>query len=153
MNPDTVTCDMVFALQQKDHPKFKRKGEDLFVEHTLSLSEALCGFQFVLTRPDGRQLLIKSNTGEVVKPDSFKAINDEGMPLYQRPFMKGGKMYIHFTVEFPGSLSADQLKALEAILPPKPICQPTDIELDEFPLAKLVGGLTTPRHSRRYDPL
>lgn len=58
----------MLILQQKDHPKFKRKGDDLFVEHTLSLTEALCGFQFVLTHLDNRQLLIKSNPGEVVKP-------------------------------------------------------------------------------------
>ncbi|OMO77018.1 hypothetical protein COLO4_25394 [Corchorus olitorius] len=128
--PDTITGDIVFVLQQKDHPRFKRKGEDLFVEHTLSLTEALCGFQFVLTHLDGRQLLIKSQPGEVVKPDSFKAINDEGMPVYQRPFMKG-KLYIHFTVEFPDSLSPDQIKALEAILPQKPTSQLTDMELDE----------------------
>ncbi|KAI9107607.1 hypothetical protein K1719_021270 [Acacia pycnantha] len=95
--PETVTGDIVFVLQQKEHPKFKRKGEDLFVEHTLSLTEALCGFQFVLTHLDGRQLIIKSNPGEVVKPDSYKAINDEGMPMYQRPFMRG-KLYIHFTL-------------------------------------------------------
>ncbi|KAL0390688.1 UNVERIFIED_CONTAM: DnaJ protein [Sesamum calycinum] len=31
--------------------------------------------------------------------DSYKAINDEGMPMYQRPFMKG-KLYIHFNVDF-----------------------------------------------------
>lgn len=68
VQPDTVTGDIVFVLQQKEHPKFKRKGEDLFVEHTLSLTEALCGFQFVLTHLDGRQLLIKTNPGEVVKP-------------------------------------------------------------------------------------
>ncbi|MBA0829947.1 hypothetical protein Goarm_014510, partial [Gossypium armourianum] len=155
--PETVTGDIVFVLQQKDHPKFKRKGEDLFLEHTLSLTEALCGFQFVITHLDGRQLLIKSNPGEVVKPgkflevsnlkgifyqllgfkfvklvipDSCKAINDEGMPLYQRPFMKG-KLYIQFTVEFPDSLSPDQVKALEAILPPKPTSQLSDMELDE----------------------
>ncbi|KAK6247467.1 hypothetical protein QUC31_019032 [Theobroma cacao] len=128
--PDTITGDIVFVLQQKEHPKFKKKGEDLFVEHTLSLTEALCGFQFVLTHLDGRQLLIKSNSGEIVKPDSFKAINDEGMPLYQRPFMKG-KLYIHFTVDFPDSLSPDQVQALEAILPPKPTSQLTDMELDE----------------------
>ncbi|KAJ0083447.1 hypothetical protein Patl1_30235 [Pistacia atlantica] len=130
MKPDTVTGDIVFVLQQKEHPKFKRKGEDLFYEHTLSLTEALCGFQFVLTHLDGRQLLIKSSPGEVVKPDSFKAINDEGMPLYQRPFMKG-KLYIHFTVDFPDSLTPDQVKALAAVLPPKPSSELTDMELDE----------------------
>lgn len=66
--PDTVTGDIVFVLQQKEHPKFKRKGDDLFVEHTLSLTEALCGFQFILTHLDNRQLIIKSQPGEVVKP-------------------------------------------------------------------------------------
>lgn len=66
--PDTVTGDIVFVLQQKEHPKFKRKGDDIFYEHTLSLTEALCGFHFRLTHLDGRQLLIKSEPGEVVKP-------------------------------------------------------------------------------------
>ncbi|MBA0864547.1 hypothetical protein Goshw_004129 [Gossypium schwendimanii] len=146
--PDTVTGDIVFVLQQKDHPKFKRKGDDLFVEHTLTLTEALCGFHFILTHLDGRQLLIKTHHGEVVKPvvlmaiirlqmnpvhvfvDQFKAINDEGMPMYQRPFMRG-KLYIHFTVDFPDSLAPEQCKALEAVLPPRTSVQLTDMELDE----------------------
>lgn len=62
--------------------------------------------------------------------DQFKAINDEGMPMYQRSFMKG-KLYIHFTVDFPESLSPEQCKALESILPPRPSVQLTDMELDE----------------------
>ncbi|GMG98397.1 hypothetical protein Nepgr_000237 [Nepenthes gracilis] len=129
--PDTITGDIVFVLQQKDHSKFKRKGDDLFYEHTLSLTEALCGFRFILTHLDARQLLIKSNPGEVVKPDQFKAIDDEGMPIYQRPFMRG-KLYVHFTVEFPDSLSPEQVKALEAVLPQKSsMHQLTDMELDE----------------------
>ncbi|XP_057539234.1 dnaJ protein homolog [Amaranthus tricolor] len=128
--PDTVTGDIVFILQQKDHSKFKRKGDDLFYEHTLSLTQALCGFQFVLAHLDSRQLLIKSHPGEVVKPDSFKAINDEGMPMHQRPFMKGN-LYIHFTVEFPDTLTLDQCKSLEAVLPPKSSPQLTAMELDE----------------------
>ncbi|GAB2285621.1 hypothetical protein Dimus_020063 [Dionaea muscipula] len=129
-SPDTITGDIVFVLQQKDHSKFKRKGEDLFYEHTLSLAEALCGFKFTITHLDGRQLLIKSNPGEVVKPDQFKAIDDEGMPIYQRNFLRG-KLYIHFSVDFPESLSPDQVKALEAVLPAKPSMQLTDMELDE----------------------
>ncbi|KAF3508767.1 hypothetical protein F2Q69_00000918 [Brassica cretica] len=128
--PDTVTGDIVLVIQQKEHPKFKRKGNDLFVEHTLSLTEALCGFQFVLTHLDARQLLIKSSPGEVVQPDSYKAISDEGMPMHQRPFMKG-KLYIHFTVEFPESLSGDQTKAFEAVLPKPAESALSDMEIDK----------------------
>lgn len=62
--------------------------------------------------------------------DQFKAINDEGMPMYQRPFMKG-KLYIHFTVDFPDSLMPEECKNLEAVLPPKPKLQVSDMELDE----------------------
>lgn len=128
--PDTVTGDIVFVLQLKEHTKFKRKGDDLFYEHSLSLTEALCGFQFVLNHLDGRQLLIKSNPGEVIKPDQYKAIEDEGMPIYQRPFMKG-KLYIHFTIDFPDSLARDQCKALEAVLPPRSASRLMEMELDE----------------------
>nr|QEG03059.1 DnaJ protein 2-like isoform X1 [Cymbidium ensifolium] len=131
--PDTVTGDIVFVLQLKEHLRFKRKYDDLFVEHTLSLTESLCGFQFALTHLDGRQLLIKSNPGEVVKPGQSKAINDEGMPHHQRPFMKG-RLYIHFNVEFPdsGVLSLDQCKKLAAILPSsRTSTRMTDMELDE----------------------
>ncbi|KAI3968112.1 hypothetical protein MKW92_051839 [Papaver armeniacum] len=91
------------------------QGDDLTVEHKLSLTEALCGFQFALTHLDGRKLLIKSNPGEVTKPGSSKAVNDEGMPMYGRSFMKG-KLCINFTVDFPDSLTTEQSKALEGVL-------------------------------------
>jgi hypothetical protein len=71
LQPDTETGDIVFVLQLKDHPKFKRKGDDLFVQHTLTLTEALCGFQFPLTHLDGRQLLIKSIPGDIIKPGVY----------------------------------------------------------------------------------
>lgn len=74
MQPDTITGDIVFILQLKEHAKFKRKLDDLYVEHTLNLTEALCGFQFVLTHLDGRQLLVKSNPGEVIKPGNFPCL-------------------------------------------------------------------------------
>ncbi|PWA96259.1 DnaJ protein [Artemisia annua] len=127
--PDTVTRDIVFVLQQKEHPKFKRKGDDIFVEQTLSLTEALSGFQLILTHLDNRKLIIKSQLGEVVKPDQFKVVNYEGITMYQRPFVRG-KLYIHFTVEFPESFPK-QCKAQQGVLPPRPSMQMTDMELDE----------------------
>ncbi|PHT52770.1 DnaJ protein -like protein, partial [Capsicum baccatum] len=127
---DTATGDIFFVLHQKEHLRFKRKGEDLFVDHILTLIEALCGFQFILTHLDGRQLLIKSNPGEFFKPNQFKSINDEGMSVYQRPFMKG-KLYIHFIIEFPDSLSSEQVQALEVILPARSKSQYSEMELDD----------------------
>ena len=49
--------------------------------------------------------------------------------MHQRPFMKG-KLYIHFTVDFPDSLSPDQTKAIEAVLP-KAKADLSDMEIDE----------------------
>ncbi|KAA3475395.1 dnaJ protein-like protein 1-like [Gossypium australe] len=131
--PDTITGDIVFVLEQKKHPKFDRKfGDDLYVDHNLSLTEALCGFQFALTHLDGRQLLIKSNPGEVIKPGQYKAINDEGMPHHQRPFMKG-KLVIQFHVIFPesGVFSPEQCRKIESILPMRSSKHLTDMELDD----------------------
>ncbi|KAM7274427.1 hypothetical protein ACFE04_016293 [Oxalis oulophora] len=130
--PDTTTGDIVFIVQQKPHPSFKRRSADLYVEHTLSLTEALCGFQFSLTHLDGRQLLIKSNPGEIIKPDQYKAVNDEGMPDYQRPFIKG-RLYIQFKVVFPesGTLSPEQCRTLETILPQKTSKTLSDMEVEE----------------------
>jgi len=68
MHPDADAGDLVFVLQQQQHPEFKRKGADLFLERKISLVEALCGFEMEVTHLDGRKLLIKSPPGEVVKP-------------------------------------------------------------------------------------
>ncbi|KAL4353268.1 hypothetical protein GQ457_06G033070 [Hibiscus cannabinus] len=108
--PDTVTGDIVFVLQLKKHPKFKRiMDDDLQVEHNLSLTEALCGFQFALTHLDGRQLLMKSNPGEVIKPGQYKAINDEESEVF----------------------SPEQCRKMETILPMRPSKRLTDMELDD----------------------
>lgn len=130
--PDTITGDIVFIVQLKEHPKFKRKYDDLYVEHNLTLTEALCGFQFVLTHLDGRQLLVKSNPGEIIKPDQYKAINDEGMPQHQRPFIKG-RLFIHFNVAFPdsGFLTPEKCKILETIIPPGPSKSSSDMATDD----------------------
>jgi len=55
--------------------------------------------------------------GEVVKPNSWKSITDEGMPVHGRPYEKGN-LYIHFNVKFPDTLSAPQVAAIRSVLPP-----------------------------------
>ncbi|MCO5547291.1 hypothetical protein L7F22_000738 [Adiantum nelumboides] len=75
--PDTVIGDIVCVLQLKEHAKFKRKGDDLFVEHTLNLQEAPCGFQFVIVYLDGRKLLIKPAPRKIVKTGKPRKDQDQ----------------------------------------------------------------------------
>ena len=42
--PDGEAGDVVFVLQEQPHAEFKRKGDDLYIERSISLTEALCGF-------------------------------------------------------------------------------------------------------------
>lgn len=67
-HPDADTGDVIFVCKQEEHPQFKRKGADLFIQRTISLAEALCGFQLELTHLDGRKLLIRTSPGDIVKP-------------------------------------------------------------------------------------
>ena len=53
--------------------------------------EALCGMKMTVKHLDKRELLISTNEGDVIKPNSFKAVYDEGMPTYGRPFEKVGR--------------------------------------------------------------
>jgi DnaJ family protein A protein 2 len=126
--PGTVPGDIVFVVQEKEHAVFKRKGSDLFLEKDISLTEALCGFKTTVTHLDKRQLLVSTNEGDVIKPSSFKAVFDEGMPTYGQPFNKG-KLFVHFNVVFPapGDLSDEDIASLEKILPPRPV---VDVDTD-----------------------
>jgi DnaJ family protein A protein 2 len=112
------------VVQQKEHAVFKRKGADLFFEKTLTLAEALCGFKFAIPHLDGRQLLVSSREGDVIKPGCFKAVYDEGMPVWQRSVEKG-RLFIQFDVVFPepGDLGDKEIAALAALLPPRPILE------------------------------
>ncbi|KAL8455560.1 hypothetical protein Emag_000689 [Eimeria magna] len=116
--PGEIPGDVVLVVEQQEHEVFKRRGNDLFMTKKITLYEALCGFKFLLTHLDGRQLLIKGKPGEVVKPDAVMCVKGEGMPNHKNPFISG-ELYIVFDVEFPASIP-DSLHAKFAELLPQP---------------------------------
>lgn len=79
------------------------------------MAEALCGTSFTIKHLDDRILKVASAPGEVIKPDSWKCIADEGMPEHGRPY-EHGNLYIQFHVKFPESLSPQQVSALQQTL-------------------------------------
>jgi len=118
--PGMEPGDVIFVLVEKKHDLFKRQGNDLFMEVSIPLIEALGGFQLHIKHLDDRVLLVKSEKGEVINPGDVRMIGGEGMPIHKKPYEKGN-LYITFTVEFPkhGSLQPNQLQQLEKLLPPR----------------------------------
>ncbi|EQC33778.1 DnaJ like subfamily A member 2 [Saprolegnia diclina VS20] len=126
--PGTIAGDIVFVVQEKEHGTFQRKGANLIMEKKITLVEALCGFETIVEHLDGRHLHVKTKPGEVIKPNQFKAVQGEGMPQHGNPFVKG-QLVILFKIEFPTSVSADQVRALQSVFAlPEPVRRYSDSE-------------------------
>lgn len=118
--PGIESGDVIIVLQQVEHPRFKRKGNDLYLKLTIGLTEALCGFKIPIQHLDNRELLVTSTPGKVIEPDSTRVLLNEGMPHYRSPFDKG-HLFVTFDIIFPQNnyLEMEKLKLLESILPPR----------------------------------
>jgi DnaJ family protein A protein 1 len=118
--PELQPGDIVIVLDEKEHPVFKRSGQDLIMQMPLLLVESLCGFQKVIKTLDNRDLVITSFPGEIIKHEQIKCVLGEGMPQHKNPFEKG-RLIIQFNVMFPESLPVEVLPALESALPARPV--------------------------------
>jgi len=98
--PNMEPGDVIFVIRTKEHNRFKRSGNDLIMMHSITLVEALTGFQFSFQHLDKRNIIVKSAPQQVVKPGDVMAIPDMGMPIYGRPFT-WGRMLVKFDVIFP----------------------------------------------------
>ena len=66
--PGIEAGDVIIILQQKEHETFKRSGNDLYLEKEITLSEALCGFDMVITHLDDRSIKVHCPPGKVIEP-------------------------------------------------------------------------------------
>lgn len=134
--PNVETGDVIIILQQKPHELFQRNGDNLHMKRTITLTEALCGFNFIVKHLDGRDLLIKQSPGQIIKPGDTKVVHSEGMPMHKNPFERG-HLYIQFEIDFPEKNFANeqQLKELETLLPNrKPFVMPQGEHVEEVAL-------------------
>ena len=118
--PNMEPGDVVFVIQEEPHADFTRKGDDLFIKRSITLLEALTGFQLVVTHLDGRKLIVKNKPGEVIRPvvdgRGLKAVRGEGMPTLKNPFVKGN-LFILMEIVFPETVDEATANGLKALLP------------------------------------
>ena len=109
---DMCKGDVKIFVKVQPHPRFERKGLDLIYLHNISLKEALCGFSFELKHLNGKSYTINNKAGNIIPPNFQKNIANMGLTREGH----SGAMIVHFHVEFPETLTPEQLENLTKIL-------------------------------------
>lgn len=66
--PGVEPGDVQFEIEQKPHPRFQRKGDDLFYQAEIDLLTALAGGAIYIEHLDERWLTVEIKPGEVISP-------------------------------------------------------------------------------------
>lgn len=110
---EDVKGDLKIIVKIENNTPFLRSGMDLIYKKTITLKESLCGFSFEIYHLNGKKMLMNNTQGKtIVKPKFRKVISGMGMVREQIT----GNMYIEFDVEFPNSLTEEQIEVLDKTL-------------------------------------
>ena len=109
---DGVRSSLKVFIKVSNDTKFERRGLDLVFRKKLTLKEALTGFTFELKFLQDTTYTINNHSGKIIGPGYQKYVSKMGMKR------KGsvGNLIILFDVEFPKTLSVEQIKSLTKIL-------------------------------------
>lgn len=103
--------DLHVVLRTLPHPRFERRGDGLMYNETISLLEALVGFEREIEHLDGHKVQI--GTKGVTRPGEVRWFQGEGMPQFEKTTR--GDMWVTFEVAFPREISEDQKAELRRL--------------------------------------
>lgn len=106
--PGAQPGDLHVHVDVSRHALYTRRGDDLLVTKTVSLSEALLGLNMSLKALDGRSLSV--STSEVLKPDAVIKILGEGMPSTSG---HRGDLFVFTSIKMPSKVTAEQKELIE----------------------------------------
>ena len=104
--------DVKVFIKIENESGFERRGLDLIYDKKITLKESLCGFSFELKYINNKTYTINNKSGNIIPPEYMKIIPAMGLTRDDHT----GNLIIHFILEFPASLTAEQIETLEKIL-------------------------------------
>lgn len=107
------TQDLHFIVKEKDHPLFKREGDDIRHTVEIDLKEALTGWRRTVQTIDGKQVNVSSSGP--TQPTFEERFPQLGMPKSKVPTQRGD-FVVGVKIKFPASLTAQQKQKLKEIL-------------------------------------
>jgi DnaJ-class molecular chaperone len=96
----------------KNDTLFKRQGLDLILEKNISLKESLCGFSFEINYINNKSYTLHNNKGNIIPPEYRKIYPNMGLKRGENT----GNMIIHFHLDFPETLTEEQIEKLQEVL-------------------------------------
>jgi DnaJ family protein B protein 4 len=110
---DNFRSEVKIGIQIINNTEFKRQGLDIIYNKKISLKEALCGFSFEMLHLNGKRLCLNNQTNPtVIKPNFKKIVPNMGM-IRDNSI---GNMIIDFEIEFPDTLTHEQIEGLNSVL-------------------------------------
>jgi DnaJ family protein A protein 2 len=99
-DPRGFARDIVVRIRELRHSVFQRKNADILVEVKLTLRECLTGFDRTFQLLDGEEVIVRSPVGEMIGAEAVFIVPDKGMPVYNRPKMRG-RLFVKTKLELP----------------------------------------------------
>ncbi len=110
---NTMKGDIKIHMKITNNTEFKRQGLDLIYHKTITLKEALCGFEFEVKHINGKSLSFKNTTNPfIIRPGFRKVIPGFGIKRDNNT----GNLVIEFDITFPNQLSPEQMRTLSQVL-------------------------------------
>jgi DnaJ-class molecular chaperone len=109
---ETVKGDVKIFIKINNDSSFIRNGLDLIFNKKVSLKDALCGFTFELKYLNDKMYTLNCNIGNIIYPGYKKVLPNMGLTRNEHV----GNLIIQFDVEFPETITEEQIKALKEIL-------------------------------------
>lgn len=130
---------IVFVVEEKPHPRFKREDDDAVLSLNISLAEALAGpapgqpADRTIEHLDGRKIKVllprgvsarssphrtrTDNSPQVIKPNQETRIAGEGFPVTKASSVKKvGDLVVRWNVIFPDKLTPSQADEIRKVL-------------------------------------
>jgi DnaJ-class molecular chaperone len=103
--------DLLVNVFIRPHPTFRREGDSIIVEKTISVWDALLGIPLEIVTLDGKTLNITIPPG--TQPDTVLSCRGEGLPNMRSKAR--GNLLIKVKINVPKNLSAEQIETIKQL--------------------------------------
>ncbi|KQS41687.1 DnaJ C-terminal domain-containing protein [Pedobacter sp. Leaf194] len=103
--------DLYISFNISEHPKFKRKGNDIHIQEEVDLYTAILGGEKIIETLNGK---VKLTIPPGTQPDTTLRLKGKGFPIYKKENLFGD-LYVKWQVKLPTKLNTQQKELFEQL--------------------------------------